>query len=185
MVDINLKELISELKGYPGITRKRPIKDVIKSFPQLNQTTMGIIVLADFGGSKIVKEDVQQTKAFTSTPAYTPPESLSLELNADRTYTAAADVYAFGVLLWELVTRQVAYADVKDNFEVSARIVNGQIPQMPHDCPPEITDLYKACCHLDKTQRPTMQQVYESLSTYCNSMQPPDPGQSSSIRITI
>ena len=49
MVDINLKKLVSELKSYPGITRKGPISNVIKAFPQFSQSSTVVQVLADFG----------------------------------------------------------------------------------------------------------------------------------------
>jgi hypothetical protein len=49
MVDVDLRKLVNDLKGFMGVTRKRPIGDVVKAFPNLTVPTTGIQVLADFG----------------------------------------------------------------------------------------------------------------------------------------
>jgi putative methanogenesis marker protein 2 len=49
MLELNLEELVSELKGYMGITRKGPIADVVHSFPLLAEQMTSMEVLADFG----------------------------------------------------------------------------------------------------------------------------------------
>lgn len=49
MLDLDLTKLIIDLKGYMGITRKYPIKNVISSFPQLKDRMAELEVLADFG----------------------------------------------------------------------------------------------------------------------------------------
>ena len=48
-LDIDLPKLVNSLKNYKGITRKRPIEDVVKSFPVMDKLGAGIQVLADFG----------------------------------------------------------------------------------------------------------------------------------------
>jgi putative methanogenesis marker protein 2 len=55
MTELELGSLITELKSYLGITRKRSIADVVKAFPKLaevgiNETgDIGVEVIADFG----------------------------------------------------------------------------------------------------------------------------------------
>jgi putative methanogenesis marker protein 2 len=49
MVKLDLKKLITDLRGYPGITRKLPIVDVVRTFPQFSSQGLGMKVLADFG----------------------------------------------------------------------------------------------------------------------------------------
>ena len=49
MLELNLNELVSELKGYMGIIRKGPIAEVVHSFPQLADQMTSMEVLADFG----------------------------------------------------------------------------------------------------------------------------------------
>jgi selenophosphate synthetase-related protein len=49
MVELNLIELIREIKSYLGITRKRSIADVVQGLPQLTEQMNDLDVLADFG----------------------------------------------------------------------------------------------------------------------------------------
>jgi putative methanogenesis marker protein 2 len=49
MVDIDLKQLVSDIKSYMGITRKSRIGDLVRSFPKLDQYLSGLEILADFG----------------------------------------------------------------------------------------------------------------------------------------
>ncbi|MCK5559516.1 MAG: methanogenesis marker 2 protein [Thermoplasmata archaeon] len=49
MVELNLTELIRELKSYLGITRKRFIADVVQGLPQIVEQMNDLEVLADFG----------------------------------------------------------------------------------------------------------------------------------------
>jgi putative methanogenesis marker protein 2 len=49
MVEIDLKQLVSEIKNYMGITRKSQIGEVVCSFPKLENQLSGLEVLADFG----------------------------------------------------------------------------------------------------------------------------------------
>ncbi len=49
MLELDLKQLISELKGYMGITRKAQIHDVVRSFPHFVDLFSKIEIVADFG----------------------------------------------------------------------------------------------------------------------------------------
>ena len=49
MLDLDLKKLIGELQNYLGITRKRPIANVVSKFPRLTEQLTDLEVLADFG----------------------------------------------------------------------------------------------------------------------------------------
>ena len=52
MDDLDLKKLVEDLHGYMGITRKRPIADVVNAFPGFTgglSEVAGVEVLADFG----------------------------------------------------------------------------------------------------------------------------------------
>jgi putative methanogenesis marker protein 2 len=49
MDELDLKQLVLNLKSYMGITRKSQIGDVVSSFPKLEQYLSGLEVLADFG----------------------------------------------------------------------------------------------------------------------------------------
>ena len=60
--------------------------------------------IADFGMSRIT--DKLMTRG-VGTPIYTSPEALE-----GRSYTLKADVYSFAFVLWEIVTREIPFADL-------------------------------------------------------------------------
>ena len=60
------------------------------------------VKLSDFGLSRAMENQLHLTRVGTT--GWTAPEVLS-----NQKYTTKADVFSFGVLLWELVTRRVPY----------------------------------------------------------------------------
>lgn len=67
-----------------------------------------------------------------------PIKWLALESLTKRQFSPAADVWALGVLLWELTTlSHQPYAEV-DPFEVAAYLRDGYRLQQPANCPDEL-----------------------------------------------
>ncbi|OQR91706.1 hypothetical protein ACHHYP_20174 [Achlya hypogyna] len=80
-------------------------------------------------------------------------------------YNASADIYSFGVILTELNTLQVPYADVKmAQLEVMNGVVAGTLrPSLRPDCPVWLRDLATACMAHDPKQRPTAHEIVKLL----------------------
>lgn len=80
------------------------------------------------------------------TLAWSAPEVL-----AGRRCSEKADIYSFGVLLWEIVCGEGP--------------VRGQMraPRVPEECPPEIVLLMATCCAEDPARRPTAEQLVALL----------------------
>ena len=83
----------------------------------------------------------------------------------------AADVYGLGVILWELVTRAVPYADVKRGpKEVQAAVVQRNYrPPVPANCPAEYAALLHQCWAPKSQQRPPTAQVVEKITAMLSS----------------
>jgi serine/threonine protein kinase len=62
------------------------------------------VKLCDFGISKVRKDQQNYSTKTVSTYQYMAPETISKSI-----YTTKTDVYAFGILLWEIWTRKIAY----------------------------------------------------------------------------
>jgi len=71
------------------------------------------------------------------------------EVIAGYKYTEKADVFSYGIILWELATRQPPYYGI-DGSEVSIKVVKEDLrPKITKDqegrCPPEFISLMKRC----------------------------------------
>lgn len=112
--------------------------------------------VCDFGLSRLAVET--HTMTACGTPCWTAPEVL----RAQR-YCASADVYSFGIIAWECVTRADPYG-VMPPFQVIFAVgTQGARPPMPRDCPPELSALIQACWHEQPEERPTFKQVAERI----------------------
>lgn len=71
------------------------------------------------------------------------PTWLAPEVLRGEGTSPASDVYAFGIILWELVTRQHPFAEFDHKFTVDLEeaIKHGTRPTIPPDCPPSLSAL--------------------------------------------
>jgi serine/threonine protein kinase len=60
--------------------------------------------ITDFGSSKQVEETMTHASNMSGTPLWTAPEILE-----GSPFRKPADIYSFGVILWELITNQIPW----------------------------------------------------------------------------
>lgn len=102
-------------------------------------------------------------KATAGSPRWMAPELLRGESNSP-----ASDVYAFGVLLSELLTRQLPYAGM-DFSQVLERLsqsdgADAVRPALPTKLPPGVGELVQSCWAGEPSVRPTMSEVAQQVS---------------------
>ncbi|VDH96957.1 proto-oncogene tyrosine-protein kinase Met [Mytilus galloprovincialis] len=82
------------------------------------------------------------------------PESLE-----NGTYSTKSDVWSFGVVMWELMTRGSApYCDV-NNWDMHKYLQSGRRLKRTDFCPPPLYDIMMTCWEFDPDDRPTFQDV--------------------------
>jgi hypothetical protein len=122
--------------------------------------------LVDFGFAKIIAEAVQQKHTTTSGPIVGTPFFMAPErLTASRVdeVTPCADVYSFGIVLFQLVYRRLPFegdsvADIL--FQIlRAPLVLPAVPGVPA----ELVDVIRSCTAKDPKQRPAVHEVLRSL----------------------
>ena len=85
------------------------------------------------------------------------------EVSSKAEYSIHSDVFAFAILMWEIVSISCQPFGGLDGWAVAAAIQQGQRPEIPDDCPPQLRNLIKKCWDSEPKQRPTMQQAIEDL----------------------
>lgn len=74
---------------------------------------------------------------------------LAPEVLKEEEYTEKADIYSFGVILWELLTRKQFFGEYKFLSEIEEKIISGQRPAIPDtkECRavPEYIELLQEC----------------------------------------
>jgi len=76
----------------------------------------------------------------------------------------AADVYAFGIILWEILTRQELYED-KEQMQIIVEVVNeGLRPKIPKQFKnSKLLPLIEDCWTQDPKDRPTFKIICQRL----------------------
>jgi serine/threonine protein kinase len=115
------------------------------------------VKVADFGFARIKEENATMTRC--GTPCWTAPEIIRGEKYGER-----ADVFSFGVVMWQVVTRKEPYAG-RNFMGVSLDVLEGKRPQIPNDCPLDFKKVMKKCWHANADKRPTMEDVVAFLDT--------------------
>lgn len=112
------------------------------------------------------------------------PTWLAPEVVKTQPYTAAADVYPYGVMLWELVARTHPFDEYHCDFptDLEEVIVSGKRPTIPKDCPRAFEALIQDCWHDNPAMRPTFAQILARFPSIISEVAPALPGLLARIR---
>jgi len=98
-------------------------------------------------------------------PNWSPPEVLS----ATSSFTQAGDIYALGLVFWEIVAREPPFDKIQSRSEIVQEVVMGRRPHIPTSTPPEYKELISRCWDQDPTNRLTADEVVEMLESMLSS----------------
>lgn len=86
-------------------------------------------------------------------------------MNEEADYGLPADVYSFGIIMWEFACRQFPYEGL-DQPKVIAGVVSGNLrPSIPVTVPDAWTSLMQRCWSGDPSQRPTFDVILKELKS--------------------
>jgi len=128
----------------------------LKSLNLLVDQNWGVKV-SDFGLTKSKMHTYTMTQC--GTPQWMAPEVLRNEQ-----YNETADIYSYGVILWELYTRKDPYAGMNPMQVGMKVLLEGMRPPIPTSCPSAYAKLMQACWDQDPEARPDFGEILNRLS---------------------
>ena len=117
-------------------------------------------VIGDLGESKIIKRQ-QQAKSIKGTPAWIAPEVFKGK--GEIPYTLTADIWSFGMVLYELITLKFPYYQYKF---VASIIEAGEKPLISHDKQhlyKILIPLWTKCTHVEPEKRITASHALNNI----------------------
>lgn len=120
--------------------------------------------IGDFGLSKITrsKNKTLEESTYTTkgTPFYMPPELLESNM-----YSKAGDVYAFAIMVFEIMTLKKPYCQYNNlNFSrLSKMVIEGVRPEIDSPIPDAYKELIESCWKQDSESRPTFEEIADVL----------------------
>ncbi|CAI5741863.1 unnamed protein product [Hyaloperonospora brassicae] len=120
--------------------------------------------ISDFGLAR-VRARFQTMTGNCGTTQWMAPEVLAAEK-----YTEKADVFSYGVVVWETVTRQCPYEGLTQ-IQAALGVLNNNLrPTVPEQCPPLFKQLMTLCWASAPEQRPSFETVLEILNRSIDGM---------------
>uniref|UniRef100_A0A6E8VKL2 non-specific protein-tyrosine kinase n=1 Tax=Anopheles coluzzii TaxID=1518534 RepID=A0A6E8VKL2_ANOCL len=118
-----------------------------------------LVKVADFGLARLMRDDTYTAHAGAKFPIkWTAPEGL-----AYNKFSTKSDVWAFGVLLWEIATYGMSPYPGIDLTDVFHKLESGYRMERPPGCPPEVYDLMRKCWQWNAQDRPTFKSIHHDL----------------------
>ena len=127
-------------------------------------TLDGQVKLIDFGLARLVENanpesnETYQMSGETGSLRYMAPEV------ADRLpYNHKADVYSFGIILWEMNAGKRPFNGLSRETFYENVVHGGERPHLSKRWPPELNKLISSCWSTDIDERPSFRQIVDAI----------------------
>ncbi|GAA6215098.1 tyrosine-protein kinase Yes [Lates japonicus] len=130
--------------------------------------------IADFGLARLIEDNEYTARQGAKFPIkWTAPEAALY-----GRFTIKSDVWSFGILLTELVTKgRVPYPGMV-NREVLEQVERGYRMPCPQGCPESLHEMMKLCWKKEPDERPTFEYLQSFLEDYFTATEPQyQPGE--------
>ncbi|GFY89834.1 ACT-like protein tyrosine kinase family protein [Actinidia rufa] len=116
-----------------------------------------IVKVADFGVSRVKAQSGVMT-AETGTYRWMAPEVIE-----HKPYDHKADVFSFGIVLWELLTGKLPYEYLTPLQAAVGVVQKGLRPTIPKNAHTKLAELLERCWQQDPTSRPDFSEIINML----------------------
>ncbi|MFH4978122.1 hypothetical protein AB6A40_004831 [Gnathostoma spinigerum] len=136
--------------------KKRLVHRDLKPANLLLKNAYHLVKVCDFGTLTTVRSVMSNNRGSASWMA---PEVFS-----GSRYDSKCDVYSFGIILWEMITRRMPFEDFEATaYTILWNVCSGSRPPLISDCPKPIMDLITCCWDKSPNNRPSMTVVLQFL----------------------
>ncbi|KAJ0029078.1 hypothetical protein NQD34_004075 [Periophthalmus magnuspinnatus] len=126
------------------------------------------VKVADFGLARDVYEK-EYYSVHNKSGVKLPVKWMALESLQTHKFTHKSDVWSFGVLLWELMTRGAPpYSDV-NSFDITVFLMQGRRLLQPEFCPDALYTVMIECWHPKPERRPSFSELVSRISSIFSS----------------
>ncbi|KAK5888838.1 hypothetical protein CesoFtcFv8_014893 [Champsocephalus esox] len=156
-------------KGIHYLHAEAPVKVIHRDLKSRNvvMTADRTLKICDFGASKFLSHTTHMTVVGTF-PWMAPEVIQSLPVSE------TCDTYSYGVVLWEMLTREVPFKGF-EGLQVAWLVVEKQERlTIPTSCPASFAELMRKCWQADPKERPQFKQVMVTLETMANDSRLPE-----------
>ncbi|KAK8881293.1 hypothetical protein M9Y10_004028 [Tritrichomonas musculus] len=116
--------------------------------------------ITDFGFSKYLSDHTKARSGALGTPVYMAPEI------HNRVYTEACDVYAYSLIVYEILTLEVPFSNFPNLYSLIKEVcLKRSRPPLNSSIPNCYQELLKSCWSQDPKDRPSFSEIVEILKT--------------------
>ncbi|XP_016053249.1 PREDICTED: mixed lineage kinase domain-like protein [Miniopterus natalensis] len=108
----------------------------------------------------------QKTERVRST-AYISPQILE---NVFDRYDIKAEIYSFGIVLWEIVTGKIPFEGCDSKKICQLVAVDRHQEPLGEDCPSQLQEIIDDCRAYEPSRRPSVNEILEKLSVFYNAV---------------
>ena len=117
--------------------------------------------ICDFGIARFKDDTTSLVTKQIGTTQWMAPEQLMT-----ATYSNKVDVYAYGVLLWEICSEDIPFRGMT-NVQIAIQVCEKNVrPKIPENVPKRLHQLIQLCWHKDPNKRPSFKQIYQSFASH-------------------
>ena len=130
------------------------LHDSVSNYVYTYITDMGLCKPADYNA-------LENSKKIYGVLPYVAPEILR-----GQNYTKAADIYSFGIIMYEVFSGLPPYHDVSHDNGLAIKICQGLRPTFNIKVPQLIVDLIKRCLDASPLNRPTAYEIWGIINSW-------------------
>ncbi|MEE6489657.1 hypothetical protein FKM82_015637 [Ascaphus truei] len=156
-------------KGMHYLHMEAPIRVIHRDLKSRNVviTIDGVLKICDFGASRFHSHTTHMSLVGTF-PWMAPEVIQSLPVSE------TCDTYSYGVVLWEMLTREVPFKGL-EGLQVAWLVVEKhERLTIPSSCPRSFAELMRVCWEADSKKRPSFKQIISNLESMSNDSNLPD-----------